>query len=484
MGIQHIARILGVAALTALSIGTLSCNEHGVVPLNENLAVERTDTVGTAGANKVDILWVVDNSGSMCEEQANLRENFDQFITGLVDIGADFNLAVVTTDMQDPNESGRFQNIPDGDAGPSCSLTVDISQCPSPANGQDYPPLVISSQNPRYKLPDGTVNVESLKRDFGCNATTGTKGNGFEMGLEAAKVALDLNLRQSFNSGFLRDDAFLAVIFLTDENDCSDRGRLDKTNGNVCEWFSGDLVPAQEYVNFFAGLKGGALDRVIMAGIIAPDTGVRYMPGEDVSPSCISNFGEGYGGYRYQEVISAFPSSQIANICQPPFSEALAALSELIVEAVDNRCLDAEPLRCATASDCASGQTCAPRGMRGQLFCSGFKVQVEIERPAAADFTDLAGRVCESTGANMRCVLQEGVDFNLNYDNLECTRSNISVELTKALAPTDQLLVRYPRKVDLDGNSGQPATEQPPAEQPPAGQQPPVEQPMQPGAGQ
>ncbi len=285
--------------------------------------------------SKVDILFVVDNSGSMCEEQANLRENIVNLIQPLVEAGIDFNLAVVTTDMQAPEESGRFQNTPDGDPGPSCSIAVNISDCPGTANNPENAPTVIRSSDANYQRPGGQADLDKLTLHLGCNLTVGTKGNGFEQGLNAARAALSRGLLESDNAGFLRPEAALGLVFVTDENDCSNDDTLDLFNGNVCEWFAEDLTEVDEYVEFFANLKGGK-ERVLPMGIIAPDTGVRYQPGEEVSPSCISNLGEGYSGYRYQEFINAFPANSISNICQPPFNEALMPFTENLAFAKEN----------------------------------------------------------------------------------------------------------------------------------------------------
>jgi hypothetical protein len=442
---------LGTLSTLALlsAVAAFGCNEHPVQELADTTVAETQEYEGRASANKVDILWVVDNSGSMCEEQADLRANFNNFITRLNEIGADFQLAVVTTDMQAPDESGRFQNIPDGTQGPSCTQSVDISHCPT-ENGEEAPPLIIRSEDKRYRLEDGNLDVDKLQRDFGCNATTGTTGYGFEMGLEAAKTSLDITLRTGYNAGFLRDDAYLAVIFLTDENDCSDRGRLDKVNGNVCEWFSDQLVPVSEYVDFFTQLKNGDPSRVIMAGIIAPDAGLRPGPGEDVNPSCVSTSGEGYAGYRYEELIRSFEASSTSDICNPPFDNALSALADLIVETVDNRCLTQPPATCETDADCrGADNTCQARGDNGRTFCTSFEVRVEVERPNTVN--DLTDRECYDVAGTdkRRCILDPATDFGLNYDNPDCDVSGISVELQYALGASDDLIVRYPRSVQI-----------------------------------
>jgi hypothetical protein len=61
-----------------------------------------------------------------------------------------------------------------------------------------------------------------LQRDFTCIATLGTNGCGFEQPLAAMDKALTVHARPGGpNEGFLRGDAALAIVVLSDENDCS-----------------------------------------------------------------------------------------------------------------------------------------------------------------------------------------------------------------------------------------------------------------------
>ncbi len=450
--------ILALVLLAGAPLLAQSCNSHSVEPFSENIVAEKVEAVGSTAANKVDILWVVDNSGSMCEEQAQLRQNFNNFIDQIIEFGVDFNLAVITTDMMAADESGRFQNIPDGVPGPACTVQVDISSCPGVlgadttrpenVNPAALPPLVIRSTDPRYRNEDGSLNAEKLRTEFACNATTGTRGNGFEMGLESVRTALSPALLETVNRDFLREDAYLAIIFLTDENDCSDNNQLNKTNGNVCEWERDRLVPPQDYIDAISALKTDP-SRLILAGIIAPDNGVRYDTPQEVGFSCSSSLGTGYAGYRYESVINAFPANNISNICaEGAFSSALDAIGRLIVESLDSKCLADPPVTCDSNADC-NGKACASRG-GPQMFCEAFKIQVEITRPTANG--PIAERECEDlkgTG-NTRCILTEGADFTLNYADSNCGASGISVNLTYQLQSGDKLGVRYPRAIELD----------------------------------
>ena len=90
----------------------LGCNDPGLVLIDSVARKGVSDRVSSGGRTAIDVLWVIDNSGSMCQEQKNLIENFRTFVTGLSELDADIKMGVVTTDMADPEQSGRFQNRP------------------------------------------------------------------------------------------------------------------------------------------------------------------------------------------------------------------------------------------------------------------------------------------------------------------------------------------------------------------------------------
>lgn len=145
---------------------------------------------------KIDILWVVDNSGSMETSQNNLAANFQSFINRFQQQNYDFHMAVTTTDawMKQFNAASNLAKIRDG---------------------------AILQNNPRIENHSGvfvmnseTPNLESV---FSTNIKQGTLGNGDERALESIKQTL----LEPTNSSFRRADAFLAVIIVSDEEDFS-----------------------------------------------------------------------------------------------------------------------------------------------------------------------------------------------------------------------------------------------------------------------
>src|SRR5205814_5112437 len=55
---------------------------------------------------------------------------------------------------------------------------------------------------------------------FSCMANLGTQGCGYEHQLQSTRVALYETVTRE-NAGFLRPNALLAIILVTDEDDCS-----------------------------------------------------------------------------------------------------------------------------------------------------------------------------------------------------------------------------------------------------------------------
>jgi hypothetical protein len=197
----------------------------------------------------VDILFVVDNSGSMGEEQGTLATSLASFIDVLEadNVEANYRIGITTTDNGNPwcggtspeggalrlsSCKGRIEEfIFDGTDPPTnkqdeaCNdvcvhdsieirpTTTDVDQTPKP-----HPWL--ENIEGTTNLPDGVTTAEALQ----CVLPQGINGCGFESHLES----MYKGLRRAEDSGemsygFLREDAILSVVIVTDEVDCSYR---------------------------------------------------------------------------------------------------------------------------------------------------------------------------------------------------------------------------------------------------------------------
>jgi hypothetical protein len=134
----------------------------------------------------VDVLWVVDNSGSMETVVENVRSNFEFFITEFLTLGLDYHMAAITTDMDDGSQSGQIQGE-----------------------------VLLSSMSSSY-----------VEGNFLSSVDVGSGGSADEEGFNATKAALTSPLVNGANAGFLRDyengeEVGLTIIVVSDENDNS-----------------------------------------------------------------------------------------------------------------------------------------------------------------------------------------------------------------------------------------------------------------------
>jgi len=159
---------------------------------------------------KMDIVFIVDDSGSMAEEQSNLAANFPQFVNVLKDFktksGAalDWRVAVTTT-----GRDLHYQVQPPGFPNP-----IPMTEKGDNGAFRDKPECASQRRWVQEDDHDATST-------FACLAKVGTGGPSIEMPLKGLELSLTARMSDGTNKGFLRDDALLAVVIITDEDDCS-----------------------------------------------------------------------------------------------------------------------------------------------------------------------------------------------------------------------------------------------------------------------
>ncbi len=258
-----------------------------MVPLtgHADLRPTQTDTFTLPVQNKVDFLLVVDNSGSMQDKQGLLAANFPALIRTALANHIDFHIAVTTTGLT-PYRGGW-------------------ADCPGGAyGGEDGRFFPVDNSRPRILTPQ----TPNLAQVFAENVNVGTC-TWDEQGLEAMRRALspplidntdDPNTPQpnDGNAGFLRPDASLYVLWVTDADDGTDG--------------SGTIVADPNYyVQFLLSLKPGRPDLVTASGVIG-------------LPSCPTAEGV---GTRYMQVINAL-GGIVADICSPDWNGILTKIGQ------------------------------------------------------------------------------------------------------------------------------------------------------------
>jgi hypothetical protein len=183
----------------------------------------------TANRN-IDLLFLVDNSSSMETLQANLTRNFPQFINVLSMIPDEngvprlpnVHIAVITSDMGVGTDGQIDMCSANGNGG-----QFQFAEGPPPVTPCD--PMLASGAH--FIEDDGHGNTNytgTLAATFSCIATTGATGCGFERQLSSMAHSLGADNFQNGqpvppagNEGFLRPDAYLGIILLTNEDDTS-----------------------------------------------------------------------------------------------------------------------------------------------------------------------------------------------------------------------------------------------------------------------
>ena len=168
----------------------------------------------------VDIVFVVDNSASMAPLQQQLAAGFDAFmnvIDGLPGGPPDLHIGVVSSDMGAGDGSLAGCNGQGGDRG--ALQFAPRGACT--ATGLDPTARFIALRTETDGSRTTNYGAAGLSDVFGCIALLGEAGCGFEQPFSSVQYALDPALAPDDNAGFLRRDAFLGVIIISNEDDCS-----------------------------------------------------------------------------------------------------------------------------------------------------------------------------------------------------------------------------------------------------------------------
>jgi len=271
---------LSIAAGTALMLS--ACLDHPLKPVEYDKSEEAENTVAIAINKDVDILFVIDNSGSMAEEQALLSQNFASFIGVLEadDVAANYRLGITTTDAGNPRcpnttpENGtlvlsscldrvatnefRYNNE---DFAFACEdyctkKDADLTVRPTTTQYDDKP--APRKWIERIETESNIGGVASNVEAFQCYGPQGVAGCGFESHLESMYKALAKASDKASvaNYGFLRDAAILSIVVITDEADCSyQQAQKDVFVANKVYWNSPDDVQPTSSLCWRAGVE-------------------------------------------------------------------------------------------------------------------------------------------------------------------------------------------------------------------------------------
>jgi hypothetical protein len=186
--------------------------------------VEQLDLFVQTTTPVVDVLFTIDNSCSMADEQEALTANFPSFIGYFEGSGLDYHIGVVSTDLDNPQHQGRLR----------------------------------TAQGVTFIDPD-TQNADAVFTEM---ASMSTEGSGIERGLGAVLLAIE-DHADTFNVGFRRAGAELHTIVISDEE--------DQTQDT--------LITKNEFIDWYDGQTRDAADRTFssIVKMVGLQEGKRYL---------------------------------------------------------------------------------------------------------------------------------------------------------------------------------------------------------------
>jgi len=297
------------------------------------------DNGDESGCDKVDFLFIIDNSGSMGDEQGNLINSFPLFIDTIqssLDEAQDYHIMVLDVDAyiyeqcQATCENAPPECIIDGicnvnadpmgaclfpcflgsvcglDGDYQCGTTVP-EECEDVLGAGVTHPRGQGSSNMDCNFATGARYMDSNEPDlsatFECAAQVGVSSYaGTERPMEAMVQAVSGSTEAATcNEGFIRDDAILVVTFITDEDD-----NFGDSAGTPAGWKQA-LISA----------KNGDENAIVVLGLF----------GDNDQPGAIcQDLGSGTDGAepspRLREFVDSFGDKGFfGSVCAPSYDE-------------------------------------------------------------------------------------------------------------------------------------------------------------------
>lgn len=225
-----------------------------------------------------DIIWVVDDSGSMDDDQARVAAAGSSFLTLATQSGLDWRMCVV--DMTQDNSGG---------------CCTDTNQ-----TGDQW---LGAGQSQQF--------LNCIQDPAGSQTADG----GYEYGLTQAQDAIDTHLpRNASDPHAIRPEAKLVVIFVTDEpsQEFKDDSSCPVSDFGT-DWGAGCDTLVTQWVSYFTGAERDAISH----GVLVPGS----------TPDCSS---QGDWSRGYEEIINQLGGTT-GSICQSDLTATMALIIQDIV---------------------------------------------------------------------------------------------------------------------------------------------------------
>lgn len=263
-------------------------------PVSQSVAVKSNNS-------DVDILFVVDNSGSMDKEQVGIGNKVSGFLNKLT--GLNWRIALTTTDPR-AMTAGLTKNDPKRPWGDGQLRPFDAD------NGS------------QYILKSDEVNAADAQSLLANAVNVGILGSGDERGINAAYRAVERFSAGSVgNRDFFRTDARLAIVLISDEDECSEG--YEKCSGDNTASIPANLLAVVH--------QRLGIDKVISFNSII------YKPGD---ANCTTG---AYEGKTY-EALTKLTNGSEGSVCDADYTTPLANIGSKVVELIKSVTLSCAPV--------------------------------------------------------------------------------------------------------------------------------------------
>jgi hypothetical protein len=259
----------------------------------------KTQTIDVTGNNKVDILVVIDNSGSMQSEQANMAARFSNFIDKIKSL--DWQIGIITTDMA------------------------------SNAVKKDGRLVELTGMSGQYILTSAILQ-NTAQTVFGNTVQMGFNGSGYERGFQATNRAIDRAFDAASvtasapNKALFRTDAGLAVVVVSDAYDDSGVRPEDVTAKVAQRW--------------------GGNKPFVFHSIVVPES-IYTTPNSSSLNSAdpCRNYREAaqYDGREYHR-LSTMTGGVKGTVCSENYTDQLADMGRVTADLVNSITLNCQPI--------------------------------------------------------------------------------------------------------------------------------------------
>lgn len=263
------------------------------------------------GCKKVDLLFVIDNSGSMADEQINLVNSFPDFVSEMqAKLGntESYHVGVVTSDNNPFNGAGC--NIYGGLVNRTGGVNSSNQVCGPYAGGKNW-----------------MSEADDLATKFACAGQVGTGGSGNEQPMYAMLQAVQPQNQApgACNDGFIRPDALLVVVIIADEEDDHEVDGCQQlpqsgSPGDPATWYTGLTVA-----------KNSVESNIVVLSLVGPIA--QPCPALD---KCQGGIDGAEVATRIVQFTEMFTNGSVGQICAPSYKQFFSDAISLIDEACEN----------------------------------------------------------------------------------------------------------------------------------------------------